>query len=262
MAKNTGIGWCATRQPDGTLKPGHTWNPWLGCSKVSAGCAKCYAERDMLRFGKDFNAITRSKTTFRDPLKWKEPARVFTCSWSDFFHPDADEWRGEAWDIIRDTPHLNYLILTKRPELMARRLPDDWEDEWDEAFSHVWLGVSIENQLVLDLRMASIASFPMANLFVSAEPLLEYVNFGHWYDVIDWMIVGGESGKGARIMPMEAAGRIIDECHALKIPVFFKQWGARKRDPDKSWGGNLYMGETVEEWPEDTRKVVKQSDLF
>lgn len=254
MGKNTGIGWCATRQPDGTLKPGHTWNPWYGCTKVSAGCKNCYMFREIERYGiSNPSVVTRSKTTFNDPLKWKEPARVFTCSWSDFFHPDADEWRDEAWDIIRDTPHLNYLILTKRPELIQSRLPADWHHD---IFGHVWLGVSIENQAVLDERMEIMIQIPLTRLFVSAEPLLEYVDFRAWYKYIDWMIVGGESGEGARDMPMGAAARIIDECRYREIPVFFKQWGARKRNLDKSWGGNLYMGEKVEEWPEDTRKVL------
>lgn len=250
MAKNTAIGWCATRQPDGTLKPGHSWNPWMGCSKVSAGCANCYAEREMFRFGKNFNAVTRSKTTFLDPLKWKKPARVFTCSWSDFFHPDADEWRDEAWDIIRKTPHLNYLILTKRPELIATRLPGDWDEEWNDAFSHVWMGVTIEDRKVLESRMVPMMGIPTANLFVSVEPLLGPIDFSPWTDVVDWAIIGGESGRGYRIMKEKWATGIIEQFVNKDIPVYFKQMAGRSPKaipiPDHL---------SIQEWPEDTRKA-------
>src|SRR3990167_11527130 len=94
-----------------------TWNPWHGCIKVSPGCKNCYMYREKNRYGQDPAVVVRSKpATFNAPLKWKEPARVFTCSWSDFFIKQADPWRDEAWDIIYQTPHLTYLILTKRPE--------------------------------------------------------------------------------------------------------------------------------------------------
>ena len=103
MAKTTGIEWATA-----------TWNPWHGCTKVSPGCAHCYMYRDKTRYGQNPAAVTRSKTTFFDPLKWKEPqARIFTCSWSDFFIEEADAWRPEAWNIIQNTPQHSYLILTK-----------------------------------------------------------------------------------------------------------------------------------------------------
>src|SRR5579871_2828304 len=97
--------------------------------------------RDMERSGRDPFTVQRSKKTFRDPLKWKEPRMVFTCSWSDFFIEAADAWRDEAWDVIRQTPHLTYQILTKRPANIASRLPVFW----DEIQHHVWLGVSVES---------------------------------------------------------------------------------------------------------------------
>ncbi|MCK5237182.1 MAG: DUF5131 family protein, partial [Deltaproteobacteria bacterium] len=103
MGENTKISWCD-----------HTHNFWFGCKKTSPGCRNCYTERQMKRFGKDFNMIVRSKS-FDKPLKWKDPALIFTCSWSDFFIPEADEWRDDAWKIIRDTPQHTYQILTKRP---------------------------------------------------------------------------------------------------------------------------------------------------
>ncbi len=118
-----------------------TWNPWMGCEKVSPGCAHCYMYREQRQYGHDPSALRRSRTKFQEPLRWMAPRLVFTCSSSEWFHPGADEWRPEAWEIIRETPHLTYQVLTKRPELNAERLPDDWGD----GYSNVWLGVSVEN---------------------------------------------------------------------------------------------------------------------
>lgn len=118
-----------------------TWNPHRGCHKVSAGCLHCYWYRDAARYGYNPGEVVRSKTTFRDPLKWKEPRKIFVCSWSDFFIEEADAWRGEVWDIIRKTPHHTYQICTKRVENIPARLPSDWGN----GYSNVWLGATTEN---------------------------------------------------------------------------------------------------------------------
>ena len=113
MAENSKIQWTD-----------HTWNPWQGCRKVSPGCLNCYMYRDKKRYGQDPATVVRSKPpTFNKPLKWHDPAKVFVCSWSDFFIEDADEWRDDAWEIMRRTPHLTYQILTKRPRNIKDRLP-------------------------------------------------------------------------------------------------------------------------------------------
>ncbi len=174
------------------------------------------------------SAVRRAKTTFNSPLKWKEPARVFTCSWSDWFHEGADEWRDEAWDIIRRTPHLTYQILTKRPERIATHLPDDWGEGWP----NVWLGVSVENQRQA-IRAARLVEIPAAVHFVSAEPLLGPVDFTACdpataeVDIvrIDWIIVGGESGVDARPMREEWARTIRDHCQHYGTAFFLKQLG-------------------------------------
>src|SRR4051794_20471332 len=115
-----------------------TYNPWRGCDKVSPGCAHCYMFREQRRYGRDPSVVVRAKDpTFYAPLRWQEPALVFTCSWSDWFHEAADSWREDAWDVLRQTPHLTYQILTKRPERITELLPEDWGDGW----SNVWLGV-------------------------------------------------------------------------------------------------------------------------
>lgn len=219
MSATTGIEW--------TEK---TWNPWHGCTKVSPGCAHCYMFRDKKRYGQNPEVVTRSKTTFRDPLKWKEPARVFTCSWSDWFHADADAWRDEAWDIIRATPHLTYQILTKRVERVADHLPDDWGEGWP----NVWLGVSVENQRHA-YRAHALVQIPAAVRFVSAEPLLGPVKFVYGREEdgtyrctiseIDWVIVGGESGPDARPMSLDWARSLRDDCAAFGTAFFLKQLG-------------------------------------
>lgn len=147
-----------------------TWNPWRGCTRVSAGCDGCYMFRDQRRYGRDPEVVVRAAPgTFNAPLskKWAEPRIVFTCSWSDWFHVTADPWRDEAWDIIRRTPQHTYMILTKRPGRIHRCLPDDWGDGWP----NVWLGVSIETAR-FNHRADQLRRTPAALRFLSCEPLL------------------------------------------------------------------------------------------
>ena len=217
-----------------------TWNPWYGCHKVSPGCRGCYMYRDMAKYGRDPLAVTRSKTKFRDPLKWKEPRRVFTCSWSDFFHEQADEWRPEAWDIIRDTPHLTYQILTKRPENIAARIPADWGD----GYPNVWLGVSAESQFYYDERVPTLMETPAALRFVSLEPLLGPIDL---YGIpLGWVIVGGESGPRYRPLDVSWIDSIAQGCSEWRVPLFVKQDsgplpGRQGRIPDALWARK--------EWP-------------
>jgi protein gp37 len=238
-----------------------SWNPWRGCDKVSPGCAHCYMFRDQTRYGRDPGTVVRAADpTFLAPArsrKWQEQRlaieveehrrmRVFTCSWSDFFHPDADEWREEAWALIAACPHYDWQILTKRPELIADRLPPDW----GEGYEHVWLGVSIENRRFVD-RADLLRQTPAAVRFISAEPLLgplvggvasgavgEPRAGGHGgtgraaataagptsaggqarrhspLDLtnIDWLIVGGESGPGHRRIEEQWVRDLRDAC--------------------------------------------------
>ena len=170
----------------------HTWNPWQGCRKVSEGCKFCYMFRDMIKFGKNPNHVHRSAVgTFNKPLNWKEPALVFTCSWSDWFIEEADEWRDDAWAIIKRTPHLTYQILTKRPERIAQCLPENWGD----GYPNVWLGVTVENQKAVE-RISHLAQIPSVVRFLSVEPLLEEVHIPEsLMQKLQWVIVGGESGN-------------------------------------------------------------------
>ncbi len=246
---------------------GSTWNPWHGCKKVSAGCKYCYMFRDKERYKQDPTVVLRSKSNFRSPLNWKEPQVIFTCSWSDWFIEEADQWRDEAWKIIKDTPWHTYQILTKRPERIKDHLPTDW----GKGYSNVWIGVSVESQDVLEERVrALIEAVPHGTKFVSAEPLLGPLNFEVNYfnerlirsvpeesrtkllDLIQWVIVGGESGNDTgkyqyrECGPSWIAG-IIDQCERRNVPIFVKQLGTYV---SKTWKLKDRHGGDIDEWPE------------
>ena len=233
MGKNTGIEWTDA-----------TWNPWYGCLKVSPGCKQCYMYREQRRYGRDPMLVTRSKTTFEAPLKWTEPAKVFTCSWSDFFIEQADEWRPAAWDIIRQTPH-TYQILTKRPENIEDRLPDDWGNGWP----NVWLGVSVESQEYLD-RFSVLMDIPARVRFISYEPALERVDFGVAVTSgsLDWLISGGESGSKPRPANLDWFREVRDDCQLFDVAYFHKQHGG-SRKIGGVWGGRELDGRTWDQFP-------------
>lgn len=277
MGEQTGIAWTD-----------HTWNPWHGCTKVSPGCKFCYMYREKARYGQDPSLVVRSRTTFRAPLKWTAPGRVFTCSWSDFFIAEADAWRDDAWKIIAQTPHLTYQILTKRPERIAGRLP--WTDT---PWPNVWLGVSVENQDAADERIAQLLATPAAVRFLSIEPLIGPVNLervpfrpGHGHNgnalyigdeggvdfswtvrnLLHWVIIGGESGSQARPSDVDWVRAIVEQCRLADVPCFVKQLGAHflevppgRRAPGElqgtKWRRNFRdrKGGDPDEWPADLR---------
>ena len=244
MGENTAISWT-----------NNTWNPWVGCRKVSQGCKNCYMFREQERYGNDPKMVRRTApATFNAPLKWKEPAMVFTCSWSDFFIEEADEWRADAWKIVKETPHLTYQILTKRIESVTLDMP-----EWPR---NAWLGVTAENQDELDSRwpvlqwLGRLYGIPV--LFLSIEPMLSIVDISdalYWQETpskwgrgVDWVIVGGESGPGARPMDLDWARNVREQCLDNEIPFFFKQVGGSKKI-DGTWGGDLLDGKRYHEMP-------------
>ena len=215
MGEQTAIEWATA-----------TWNPWQGCTKVSPGCTHCYMYREKGMYGQNPRLVVRSKTVFHAPLRWKEPQpRVFTCSWSDWFHEAADPWRAEAWDIIRRTPRHTYLILTKRPERIPACLPPLWGLR---GWANVWLGTSVESQAYVE-RLDQLLAIPAPVHFLSAEPLLGPLHVGKYltYDrgrrALRWVIVGGESGPQWRPMDLLWARSLRDQCVAAGVPFFFKQ---------------------------------------
>lgn len=224
MGKKTSIEWADA-----------SWNPWHGCKKVSPGCQNCYMYRGKHRFGNNPKEVLRSRTTFDDPLHWTDSKLIFTCSWSDWFIKEADQWRDQAWEIIKSTPRHTYQILTKRPERIIKNLPKDWGSGW----KNVWLGVSIENQAYL-YRKDILREIPAKLRFISFEPLLGSIEIDS-LDGIHWVITGGESGPNAREMERAWAIKIKNYCNNEEIPFFHKQNGGTSKI-DGAWGGRSLQG--------------------
>ena len=305
MGENSKIEWCH-----------HTFNPWIGCTKVSPGCANCYAEKStrarVLRseghetWGKGAKRSLTSEANWKQPLKWNErtartrvgipgnhlvkigtmdgkvmftdvtcpsggvmpPAdwealpkfrpRVFCASLSDWLDDEVPiEWLGRLLKLIRDTPHLDWLLLTKRPQNWQARLhkvsehlknqqqPHAVVDAWldGHAPANVWIGTTMEDQTRADERIPVLLNIPATVRFLSCEPLLSIVDLHSAHIAVEtwrvgesfngppplngihWVICGGESGPNARPMHPDWARSLRDQCHAAGVPFFFKQWG-------------------------------------
>jgi protein gp37 len=249
MAKNSAIEWTH-----------HTFNPWWGCTKVSPGCKNCYAETWARRVGRALwgpRAPRRelSEAYWRQPLDWNAEAlrqrrrkRVFCASMADVFEDrrDLDRLRARLWGVIAETPQLDWLLLTKRPDKVAELTP--WGDNWP---GNVWLGATAENQRWLDRRMLELSRSPAKVLFLSCEPLLGPLDFSRWIDearrgerrLVDWVIAGGESGGRARAANPEWFTSIRDQITGAGIRFHFKQWGNWK--PVTSAQVNGYRSKTL-----------------
>ncbi|HIC8757221.1 TPA: DUF5131 family protein [Elizabethkingia anophelis] len=240
-----------------------TWNPWHGCKKVSDGCKFCYMYRNKDRFGQNPTTVLRSKTKFREPLGWKEPTTIFTCSWSDWFIEDADEWRNEAWDIIRRTPQHTYQILTKRPERIKDHLPDYFNE-----LHNVWIGVSVESQKHVN-RINYLKDLHCIT-FVSFEPLIGEITWDKSMNNLDWCIIGGESGNDTgkyiyRPLELHWIEKLIDGAKSNNVKCFVKQFGtyqAKKLNLRDNAGGDIEEWDKrfqIREYPEKTNRII---DLF
>jgi protein gp37 len=227
-----------------------TWNPWQGCDKVGPECENCYIGRILRQHGlAPWGEVYRSKTTWGDPAKAQKQAaafykehgrryRLFTCSLSDFFHRKADQWRAEAWKVIRDCPDIDFLILTKRAHRIAACLPEDW----GTGYQNAWLGVSI-GMMQTAHRADRLRKIPAVIRFISAEPLLESLADLNLQD-IHWLIAGGESGEGYRPMKLSWAEELRKKCAASNTAFFFKQISAPRAGAGESALGKIYY-----DWP-------------
>lgn len=222
-----------------------TWNPVTGCTKISPGCAHCYAERmaKRLRAMGQKNYANGFEPTLQPqmlelPLRWRRSSRIFVNSMSDLFHEDVPvDYVKRVFDVMRCANWHRYQILTKRSarlRALARQLP--WEPQ-------MWMGVSVENEDYL-YRIDDLSRTAAHIKFLSLEPLLGPLPKLHLRG-IDWVIVGGESGPGARPMDPDWVRQIRDQCLRAKVPFFFKQWGG----PVKSKTGRLLDGRTWDEMP-------------
>ncbi len=222
-----------------------TWNPVTGCTKVSAGCKNCYAERmakRLKRMGHPNYAngfkLTLHKHVLKYPLQWKKPQTIFVNSMSDLFHEEIpDGFIFEAFNVMKKAYWHNFQILTKRSARLKQLASII---EWPR---NVWMGVSVENKKVR-YRIDDLRLVPSHIRFLSLEPLLESIEFLNLKN-IDWVIVGGESGPGARPIKAEWVIQIRKQCIEENIPFFFKQWGGT----NKKRSGRLLEGRTWDEMP-------------
>lgn len=249
-----------------------TWNPVTGCTRVSAGCDNCYAVRMTKRLesmgqknyaglvneGKNhFNGTVKLHyAKLKDPFRWQKPRKVFVNSMSDLFHDDVDF--GFIIDVlhtIEKNPKHIFQVLTKRPERAIEFFNEYAPNPYwgDDIPKNLWLGVSVEDQFTADERIPLLLQIPAKVKFLSCEPLLGPVDFhtikipANIYkpviDFIDWVIVGGESGPGARPLHPDWVRSIRDQCKQAEVPFFFKQWGEYSPCNDMISFYNLHLKE-------------------
>lgn len=254
MSDRSRIEWCDT-----------TWNPTTGCTRVSAGCSKCYIERTppFRKVGRRFDGDGPGSTTgvllhpdrLDTPLRWRKPRRVFVNSLSDLFHDDiSDDYVARVFATIAVAHRHTFQVLTKRPARMRALLTDAKWMSWVEhrvgdiageyevvwPLRNLWVGVSVEDQQTADVRIPKLLATPAAVRFLSCEPLLACVDLWTpryqlpdgglgsafaWGRGVGWLICGGESGPGARPMHPQWARDLRDQCAAADVPFLFKQWG-------------------------------------
>lgn len=295
MADKSAIQWCDA-----------TWNPLVGCSRVSEGCRHCYAERETYRLGErleqpKFRGLTRLvggepqwtgevrlwEPAHEQPLRWTKPRRVFVNSMSDLFHEKVrNEWIDRIFAVMAQSPTHTFQVLTKRPERMRAYFAidrDELIDRIDDAagsfgachaniarwpLPNVWLGVSVEDQATADARIPLLLQTPAAVRWVSYEPALGSVDFvrggfsfldrlksptGKRHEKLDWLVVGGESGPGARPFDLAWARQAVAQGEARGVPVFVKQLGAHPVVEGRPWGQASRKGDDPTEWPPDLR---------
>lgn len=228
-----------------------TWNPVRGCSKISPGCKNCYAERFAERFrgvlghpfeqGFDVRLVPKK---IPEPLRWKSPRKIFVNSMSDLFHESVpDSFILQIAQVMLEANWHIFQILTKRPDRMSRLLSGPLSSF--AAQPHIWWGVSVENRKHGLARLRKLQKTSIAVRFLSIEPLLE--DLGE-IDLtgIAWVIVGGESGPGARPMHPAWVRSIQSQCRRDNVPFFFKQWGGAR----KAATGRVLDGKTYSDFPE------------
>ena len=262
-----------------------TWNLFTGCNMASPGCAHCYAELMSKRLKamgqtKYNNATNRNgkwsgvvefwPDTLFVPSKRNKPTTYFVNSMSDLFHPKVeDSWLEQIWHVMADYPRHTFQILTKRAQLMNVRVRT--MSQMFGVLPNVWIGVSVESEEYALARIPYLLDTPAAVHFLSCEPLLGPLDFKALFDtdgyiaerltelnsremyypadLLDWVIVGGESGPGARPFHLEWAGKIVEDCQAAEVPVFVKQMGAKPYYDSEPIKGLGRKGNNPALWP-------------
>ncbi len=238
MGETTEIAWCDS-----------TFNPWIGCQKVSAGCDNCYAETLMdkryhkVQWGPHGERKRTSVANWRNPVIWDRHhaafqakhghrQRVFCSSLADVFDNQVPEaWRTDLYNLIVSTPNLDWLLLTKRPENILKFIPQNWHFTFP---GNVWLGTTCEDQAAYDRRWPILRAVPARVRFISYEPAIGPLRLplvGHHSSRPDWLICGGESGSGYRGMPPVWAENIMSDCRDFDVRFFMKQMAGKTPIP-------------------------------
>ena len=212
-----------------------TWNPWHGCTKISPGCMHCYVYRiDAAHRNEQASSRCRKTAAFSLPVKKDRSGvykivpgtRVYTCFTSDFFLPEADEWRPEAWRMIRERSDCTFLFYTKRIERLADHIPSDW----GEGYENVIVGCTVENQAMAEKRLPVFLQAPIRHRIIGVEPMLERVLIGEYLGPeIEMVSVGGESGPEARVCDYDWVLDMRRQCVETNVAFGFHQTGANFR---------------------------------
>ena len=227
-----------TPVPDPRLPVTVTWNVWHGCTKVSPGCLHCYMYRRDEAHGKD-PSVVKKTAAFNLPVRklragqyrgrYKVPSGslIYTCFSSDFFHEEADQWRPDAWKMIKERSDCTFFMITKRPERIGGHLPPDWGQGWD----HVQIAVTCENQWAADYRLPVYLSLPIRHRSVMVEPMLSAVDLTAYFrdrpGAIESVSVGGESGPAARPCDYQWVLDLHRQCADSGVGFFYHQTGAK-----------------------------------
>ncbi|WP_105616332.1 DUF5131 family protein [Vallitalea okinawensis] len=206
-----------------------TWNPWRGCHKYSEGCKYCYIHKGDRRKNIDTNLITRTDK-FNAPIaknksgeyKIKAGQTLFLCFSSDFLIEEADPWRQECWEMIKERSDLHFVFLTKRIERFMKCIPQDWKNGYD----NVTVGCTIENQDRADYRLSLFSTLPIKHKNIICQPLIEKVDIGKYLDEVELVVVGGESDRNARTLNYDWVLDIREQCIHKNVHFEFRQCGS------------------------------------
>ncbi len=215
------------------------WNPWHGCMKISPGCNHCYVYRRDAEFGKDTSKVHKTskfdlpiqKNRKKEYKLLPELEPVYTCMTSDFFIKDADEWRKDAWEMIRERSDLQFVIVTKRIHRFRVSLPEDWGD----GYENVTIMCTAENQSKADDRIPVLLELPIRHKMIIHEPMLENIRIEPYLATgqIEQVVCGGESGEDARVCDFAWVLDTMNQCVANDVPFRFKQTGALFKKGDR-----------------------------
>lgn len=214
------------------------WNPWRGCHKHSEGCRYCYIHKGDARRGVDTDKIVKTDRFYapvekkkNGEYKMKPGQLVYLCFSTDFFIEDADGWREECWDMIRERSDLNFLFLTKRIERFYECIPGDWGD----GYENVTVCCTVENQARADERLALFSKLPIRHKDITCQPLIERIDIRKYLDGIELVVVGGESDRDARPLDYSWVLDIREQCAEAGVHFQFRQCGTHFIKDEKEY---------------------------